>query len=61
MRRAGRRLALGVVAAASLLGTAITATSARVADWIPITLGAVGLVFTMGLLADLFRDRKPSP
>ncbi len=61
VRRAGRRLALGVVAAASLLGTAITATSVRVSDWVTITLGAVGVLFTIGLLADLFRDRKRSP
>jgi ubiquinone biosynthesis protein len=61
VRRAGRRLALGVVAAASLLGTAITATSDRVADSVTITLGIFGLVFTIGLLFDLFRDRKRQP
>jgi ubiquinone biosynthesis protein len=54
---AGRRLALGVVAAASLLGTAIVATSNRVAAWVPITLGLVGAVFTLGLLYDLVRHR----
>jgi len=58
VRRAGRRLAIGLVAAAALLGTAITTTSDRVAPWVPITLGAVGVVFTLFLLTDLFRDRK---
>jgi hypothetical protein len=33
----------------------------RVSDWVTITLGAVGVLFTIGLLADLFRDRKRSP
>jgi ubiquinone biosynthesis protein len=59
VRRAGRRLALGLVAAASLLGAAITTTSERVAGWVPVTLGAIGLVFTFLLLADLVRDRRP--
>ena len=58
VRRAGRRLALGAVAAAALLGTAIVATSDRVAGWVPIALGVIGLLFTVGLLADLFRDRR---
>jgi predicted unusual protein kinase regulating ubiquinone biosynthesis (AarF/ABC1/UbiB family) len=55
---AGRRLALGVVAAAALLGTAIVATSDRVASWVPVALGVVGAVFTIGLLADLVRGRR---
>jgi len=58
VRRAGRRLALGAVAAAALLGTAIVTTSDRVAGWVPIALGVIGLLFTVGLLADLFRDRR---
>jgi predicted unusual protein kinase regulating ubiquinone biosynthesis (AarF/ABC1/UbiB family) len=58
VRRAGRRLALGLVAAASLLGTAIVTTSDRVASWVPWALGAIGVVFTIGLLADLIRDRR---
>jgi predicted unusual protein kinase regulating ubiquinone biosynthesis (AarF/ABC1/UbiB family) len=55
---AGRRLALGVVAAASLLGTAIVATSERVPTWVPTVLGVVGAIFTVGLLVDLFRGRR---
>jgi ubiquinone biosynthesis protein len=58
VRRAGRRLALGAVAAAALLGTAIVATSDRVAGWVTFALGGIGLLFTIGLLADLFRDRR---
>ena len=58
VRRAGRRLAIGLVAAAALLGTAITATSTRVDTWVPLTLGAVGLLFVVGLVVDLVRDRR---
>ena len=59
VRRAGRRLALGLVAAAALLGSAITTTSERVAGWVPATLGAIGIAFTVLLLVDLVRDRRP--
>jgi predicted unusual protein kinase regulating ubiquinone biosynthesis (AarF/ABC1/UbiB family)/nucleotide-binding universal stress UspA family protein len=58
VRRAGRHLALGVVAAAALLGTAIVSVSERVSVWVPATLGAVGAVFTVGLLIDIVRSRK---
>jgi predicted unusual protein kinase regulating ubiquinone biosynthesis (AarF/ABC1/UbiB family) len=58
VRRAGRRLALGLVAGAALLGAAIAATSDRVAPWVSFALGAIGLLFTVGLLVDLLRDRK---
>jgi ubiquinone biosynthesis protein len=58
VRRAGRRLAIGLVAAAALLGTAITATSTRVESWVPLTLGGIGLLFVIGLLMDLVRDRR---
>jgi ubiquinone biosynthesis protein len=58
VRRAGRRLAIGLVAAAALLGSAITATSTRVERWVPLTLGAIGLLFVIGLLMDLYRDRR---
>jgi predicted unusual protein kinase regulating ubiquinone biosynthesis (AarF/ABC1/UbiB family)/nucleotide-binding universal stress UspA family protein len=55
---AGRRLALGVVSAAALLGTAITATAARADAWIPWTLGGVGALFTLSLVADLILGRR---
>jgi ubiquinone biosynthesis protein len=58
VRRAGRRLAIGLVAAAALLGTAITATSTRVDTWVPLTLGGVGLLFVVALVVDLVRDRR---
>jgi predicted unusual protein kinase regulating ubiquinone biosynthesis (AarF/ABC1/UbiB family) len=58
VRRAGRRLAIGLVAAAALLGTAITATSTKVDSWVPLTLGGVGLLFVVGLVVDLVRDRR---
>jgi predicted unusual protein kinase regulating ubiquinone biosynthesis (AarF/ABC1/UbiB family)/nucleotide-binding universal stress UspA family protein len=58
VRRAGRRLAIGLVASAALLGTAITATSTRVEGWVPLTLGAIGLLFVVGLVMDLVRDRR---
>jgi ubiquinone biosynthesis protein len=58
MRRAGRRLAMALVAAASLLGTAIVSTSDRVPAWIPITLGMIGGLFTIGLFVDLIRSRR---
>ena len=58
VRRAGRRLALGLVGAAALLGAAITTTSDKAKGWVPATLGAVGLLFTVLLLVDLVRDRR---
>jgi hypothetical protein len=59
VRRAGRHLAIGVVAASALLGTAIVTTSDRVAPWVGWSLGVIGVVFTLGLIVDLFRERKP--
>jgi ubiquinone biosynthesis protein len=58
VRRAGRRLAIGLVAAAGLLGSAVTTTSSRVSAWVPAVLGGVGLAFTVLLLVDLVRDRR---
>jgi predicted unusual protein kinase regulating ubiquinone biosynthesis (AarF/ABC1/UbiB family)/nucleotide-binding universal stress UspA family protein len=58
VRRAGRVLALGAVAAAALLGTAIVTTSDRVPGWVAWTLGGIGLLFTVGLVIDLFRHRN---
>jgi ubiquinone biosynthesis protein len=58
IRAAGRRLAIGLVAGAALLGTAITATSSRAPTWAPIALGSVGVVFTLGLFVDLIRGPR---
>jgi ubiquinone biosynthesis protein len=59
VRSAGRRLAVGLVAGAAILGTAITAVSGKVSWWLPALLGAVGAVFTLGLFVDLIRRRRP--
>ena len=58
IRRAGRRLSLGITAGASLLGSAMTASSDRVAAWVPASLGALGAILTLGLLIDLARRGK---
>jgi ubiquinone biosynthesis protein len=57
VRRAGRRLSIGVIAGAALLGTAITASSTIVERWVPAVLGAVGAVFVVVLFVDLVRRR----
>ena len=58
IRRAGRRLSLGITAGASLLGAAMTAASERVAAWVPASLGVLGAGLTLGLLIDLVRRGK---
>jgi ubiquinone biosynthesis protein len=55
IRRAGRRLALGLTAGAALLATGLTLLSPRVGGWIPAAFGTVAIVLTLGLLVDLFR------
>jgi predicted unusual protein kinase regulating ubiquinone biosynthesis (AarF/ABC1/UbiB family) len=57
VRRAGRRLAIGVTAGSALVATAITAGSGHVAGWVPSTLGAAGGALTLGLVADLLRRK----
>ena len=57
VRRAGRRLSIGIIAGAALLGTAITASSDVVARWVPAVLGVVGGLFVVALLVDLVRRR----
>ncbi|BFU89425.1 MAG: Universal stress protein [Nitrospira sp.] len=56
VRRTGRRLALGLTAAASILASGLTATSTT-ADWIPLTFGIVGALLIGGLFFDLMRGR----
>jgi ubiquinone biosynthesis protein len=58
VRRIGRRLALAMVAAASLVGSAFAAASAESPAWMAPTMGVGGLVLTAGLLVDLFRRRR---
>ena len=42
IRRAGRRLALGLTAGAAVLASGLTGVSERVAPWVPITFGVGG-------------------
>jgi predicted unusual protein kinase regulating ubiquinone biosynthesis (AarF/ABC1/UbiB family) len=57
IRRAGRRLALSLTAGAAILGTALTATSDRVANWVPLAFGVAAGLLTLGLLFDLIRKK----
>ncbi len=57
IRRAGRRLALGLTAGAAILATGLTATSTRVAGWVPAAFAVVAGLLTIGLLIDLIRRR----
>ncbi|MFN8233030.1 MAG: AarF/UbiB family protein [Actinomycetota bacterium] len=57
IRRAGRRLALGLTAGAAILATGLTALSTRVAGWVPGAFAALAAVLTLGLLVDLVRRR----
>jgi ubiquinone biosynthesis protein len=58
VRRAGRHLALGLTAGAAILASGLTAMSARVPGWVPITFGIVGGLLTFVLLLDLFRRER---
>jgi predicted lysophospholipase L1 biosynthesis ABC-type transport system permease subunit len=57
VHRTGRRLALGLTAAASVLASGLTVTSTGVAEWVPITFGIVAGLLTIGLVIDLLRGR----
>jgi predicted unusual protein kinase regulating ubiquinone biosynthesis (AarF/ABC1/UbiB family)/nucleotide-binding universal stress UspA family protein len=57
VHRTGRRLVLGLTAAASILASGLTVTSAGVAEWVPITFGIVAGLLTIGLVIDLLRGR----
>jgi ubiquinone biosynthesis protein len=57
VHRTGRRLALGLTAAASVIATGLTAGSTTVADWVPATFGLVAGLLTVGLVIDLLRGR----
>ena len=58
IRRAGRRLALGLTAGAAVLASGLTALSTRVAGWVPVTFGVVGAILTFGLVLDLVRRNR---
>ncbi len=57
IRRAGRRLALGLTAGAAVLASGLTAISERVPLWVPVAFGAVGGLLTLGMLFDILRRR----
>ena len=55
VRRAGRRLTLGLIAAASMFASGFTAVSTTVAGWVPTTFGALAALLTFALIIDLAR------
>lgn len=57
VRRTGRRLAVGLTAAASILASGLTATSATAADWVSASFGIVAGLLIVGLIVDLIRGR----
>jgi ubiquinone biosynthesis protein len=57
VRQTGRRLALGLTAAASILAAGLAAVSTTVANWVPATFGVVGGLLTFGLIVDVLRRR----
>jgi hypothetical protein len=58
IRRAARRLTLGLTAGGGIIGTAMTASSTNVESWVPVTLGAISGGLILGLLGDLLRRRR---
>ncbi|MGH9208838.1 MAG: AarF/UbiB family protein, partial [Acidimicrobiales bacterium] len=48
IRHAGRQLALGLTAGAAGLATGLTAVSARVVGWVPVTFGVIAGALTVG-------------
>ncbi|HXW71778.1 MAG TPA: AarF/UbiB family protein [Methylocella sp.] len=57
VRHAGRQLALGMTGGAAGLAAGLTAMSARVGGWVPMTFGAAAGVLTAALLIDFMRRR----
>ncbi|HSJ51977.1 MAG TPA: AarF/UbiB family protein, partial [Actinomycetota bacterium] len=55
VRRAGRRLSLGLTSGAAILASGLTAVSERVPAWVPVAFGIAGALLTLGLLVDLLR------
>jgi len=53
VRRAGRRLAVGLVAAACVLAAGLAGASTAAASWVPAAFGAAAAALTLGLIADL--------
>jgi predicted unusual protein kinase regulating ubiquinone biosynthesis (AarF/ABC1/UbiB family) len=57
VHRTGRRLALGLTAAASVLASGLTVMATGVAEWVPITFGIVAGLLTVGMVIDMLRGR----
>jgi len=57
VRRASRRLSFALAGAGAFVATAITADSTNVGEWVPITLGSIAGILTLGLLGDVLRRR----
>jgi ubiquinone biosynthesis protein len=59
LRATGRRLALAIGAGSAFVATSATAEAVTVAGWVPVALGSLGTLLTVGLLHDLiFRRRR---
>ena len=58
VQQTGRRLALAMTGGAALLAAAIAEQSSRVAIWIPLVLGGLGVVSIIGVLLETFRARR---
>ena len=57
IRLAGRRIAIGLAAATAIVGTAVAASGAHPAAWATAVFGAVAVLLTGGLVADVLRHR----
>jgi predicted unusual protein kinase regulating ubiquinone biosynthesis (AarF/ABC1/UbiB family) len=55
--RVGRRLVLSLVTTASMVSTAMVATSTRAPGWVAVVDGGIGSVFAGALIWDLLRRR----
>jgi hypothetical protein len=51
-------VALGILAGTCIIATGVTADSKAVGSWVPLTLGVVGAILAVGLVADLLRSRR---
>jgi ubiquinone biosynthesis protein len=57
IRHAARRVSVAITAGTCIIATGVTAGSADVGNWLPVTLGTVGGVLTVGLVLDILRRR----
>jgi ubiquinone biosynthesis protein len=58
IRRAGRRVSLGLTAGGAIIAAAVASGSAQAAGWVPVVLGTLGGLLTGGLVLDLLRRRR---